>query len=204
MKEDYHEFAQKLIDYAWGEMFYYPSHEEIIDSIWDDSHEGDLLDKILWDKNIDKKARFITCEVFFRKDVFFMERHPAEEISGIYTNALINDYTGMANSWGLLYEEQDDGEVGIAFLTIGLESIPSLFSLLDNTDVSLMYHGSEEATIGNSRKYRIKDFAAYYLGGLLEIPLVFYTDCKKRDEQIDELKKEILNQYPELLKYSLK
>jgi hypothetical protein len=38
------------------------------------------------------------------------------------------------------------------------------------------YQGSKEATIGNAYGYRIKDFAAYYIGRILGVPLKYYPE----------------------------
>jgi hypothetical protein len=186
-------FSKELVARKFGEFFIYPMHNETIDAIWKDSYNHKLIDKILLDStnNVTVEAKFLACEIFFKKDIFFMQRHAPEEIAGIYTQALVNNYTGMANSWGLLYEHKDDGTVGIAFLTIGEKSIPSLVKLLDNENTTLTYQGSIEAVTGNSYGYRIKDFAAYYIGRIMGKPLKYYPKLDDRDKQIVNLKKEI-------------
>jgi hypothetical protein len=97
----------------------------------------------------------------------------------------------MANSWGLLYEHQDDGPVGIAFLTIGMKAIQPLCILLSDERTHLKYQGSVEATVGNRYGYRVKDFAAYYIGRITGKPLKYYRDLADRDRQIDQLKQEL-------------
>jgi hypothetical protein len=59
-----------------------------------------------------------------------------------------------------LYEHDDEGAVGSAFLTIGRTAIPALAKLLDDERTNLKYEGSAEATLGNGYGYRTKDFAA--------------------------------------------
>ncbi len=184
-------FARKLVAREFGEFFIYPMHDETIENIWSDSTNHQLLDNILDDATVSDEARFLACEVFFKKDILFMQRHPPEKVAEIYTQALSNDFTGMANSWGLLYERQDEGTVGIVFLKIGEEAIPALSKLLDDERTNLKYEGSKEATVGNGYGYRIKDFAAYYIGRILGNPLKYYPDLADRDEQINALKKEL-------------
>lgn len=185
------EFVKKLLKGEYGDLFAYPAHDQTIEKIWAESEEGALLDAILNDAKSDKKAQFLACVVFFKKDIFFMQRHPPQKVAEIYAHALANDYTGMANSWGLLYKHEDDGQVGIAFITIGEKAIPALFALLDNESTHLSYHGSIEATLGNQYNFRVKDFAAYYLGRIIGEPLQYYASPKERDEQIETLRKKI-------------
>jgi hypothetical protein len=180
-------FAKKLTDREFGEFFIYPMHDQTIDKIWSVPSHHRLLDDILGDATISNEAKFLACEVFFKKDALFMQRHSPEKVAEIYTQALSNDFTGMANSWGLLYEQQDEGTVGIAFLAIGEKAIPALSKILDDERTHLRYQGSIEATVGNGYGYRIKDFAAYYIGRIIGHPLKYYPDLTDRDEQINNL-----------------
>jgi hypothetical protein len=181
-------FARKLIAREFGEFFIYPMHDQTIEKIWADSRNHQLLDNILDDATVSDEAKFLACEVFFKKDILFMQRHSPEKVAAIYANALSNDFTGMANSWGLLYEHEDEGTVGIAFLAIGEKAIPALSKLLDDERTHLRYEGSIEATVGNGYRYRIKDFAAYYIGRIIGNPLTYYPNLADRDEQINNLK----------------
>jgi hypothetical protein len=183
--------AKELVARKFGEFFIYPMHNQTIDVIWSDPKNHALLDTILFDDHISLEAKFLACEVFFKKDILFMQRHPPEKVADIYAQALVNNYTGMANSWGLLYPHEDDGPVGIAFLTIGDKAIPALAKLLDDSSTTLKYQGSEEATVGNGYHYRIKDFAAYYIGRIMGTPLKYYPNTEDRDKQINDLKKRV-------------
>jgi hypothetical protein len=184
-------FARKLADREFGEFFIYPMHDQTIEKIWEDPENRELLDNVLDDSTISNEARFLAAEVFFKKDILFMQRHSPESVAAIYADALSNNRTGMANSWGLLYDRQDEGTVGIAFLTIGEKAIPALAQLLDDERTHLKYQGSIEATIGDGYGYRVKDFAAYYIGRILGKPLTYYPDISDRDAQIERLKKEL-------------
>lgn len=184
-------FVKDLIMGKFGEFFTYPIHNQTIEKIWQDSNNHVILDNILIDNTISDEAKFLACEIFFKKDIQFMQRHAPAKIAAIYAQALVHNYTGKANSWGLLYEHEDDGPVGIEFLTIGKKAIPALARLLDNDNMSLHYQGSVEASTGNKNNYRIKDFAAYYIGRIMGKPLKYFLDLSERDKQINDLKKEI-------------
>lgn len=182
-------FAQDLVNRKFGDFFVYPMHTKTIDKIWEQPNAQESLDQVLQNLNASTEAKFLSCEVFFSKDILFMQRHAPEKVAEIYTQALVNNYTGMANSWGLLYKHQDEGPTGIAFLTIGKKAIPALTKLLDDDSTPLSYHGSGEATVGNGYNFRIKDFAAYYIGRILGSPLQYYSTNSERDAQIEALKK---------------
>jgi hypothetical protein len=181
-------FSKKLTNREFGQFFIYPMHDQTIEKIWQDSSNREFLDQLLDDTEIPCETKFLACEVFFKKDILFMRRHPPGQVAEIYAKALSGNFTGMANSWGLLYEHQDDGTVGMAFLTIGKKAIPALSKLLDDERTCLNYEGSAEATTGNGYGYRIKDFAAYYIGRIIGEPLKYYSDTLDRDRQIERLK----------------
>lgn len=184
-------FAQKLVDREFGDFFIYPQHDQTIDRVWLEAAPPQLLDQILDDATLSTEAKFLACEVLFKKDVLFLRRHAPEQIAEVYAKALSHDLTRMANSWGLLYDYQDEGPVGSAFLTLGQKAVRALVKLLDDGSTHLKYLGSVEATVGNAYGYRVKDFAAYYLGRILGRPLKYYPTLASRDEQINRLKKEL-------------
>ena len=62
-------FAKKLIAREFGEFFIYPMHDQTIEKIWSDSSNHQLLDDILDDATISDEAKFLVCEVFFKKDI---------------------------------------------------------------------------------------------------------------------------------------
>lgn len=189
-KNETHVFAEKLTQGNLGEFFFYPMHDNTIEKIWQDENNHDLLNKVIEDHSTSTKSKFLACEVLFKKDIHFLQRYEPQMIAEIYAEALKNDYIGFANSWGLLYEHDDAGPVGIAFLTIGKQAIPALTELLDNENCPL-YIGSEEATIGAMSRFRIKDFAAWYIGKIMENQLTYYPDFDSRDRQIEHLKEQL-------------
>jgi hypothetical protein len=112
-------------------------------------------------------------------------------IAEVYAHALEQNLTGMANSWGLLYELDDAGPVGIRFVMLGEAAVPALVRLLDNAGAPLIYDGSKEATVGNAYHYRIKDFAAFYLGRIRRIPVTFHRELAERDQEIARLEQQL-------------
>ena len=184
-------FAQQLVDRKFGNFFIYPMHDETIDSIWRDPANHKLLEDIIEDDSVSDEAKFLACVVLDKMDVTYGTRHSPEKIVGIYAKALVNNFTGMANSWGLLYDQMDDGPIGIKFIAMRQYAVPVLLKLLDDERTTLTYQGSAEATIGNGYKYRIKDFAAYYLGRMMGKPLKYYPDLSERDKQIEKLKEDL-------------
>ncbi len=191
MNSDHKVLAQQLIDFQFGEMFICPMHDQTINNIWEASEEGALLDKILNDPEVPEKAKYIACVTFFKKDIFFLQRHTKETIARIYASALSENYTGKANPWGLLYEHEDEGTEGVAFLVLGETAIESLKPLLEDERINMEYEGSIEATIGNGYRYRVKDFAAHYIGRIRGKPLQYFEGYLQRDQQIELLKMEL-------------
>jgi hypothetical protein len=181
-------FANQLINEEFGEFFIYPMHNTTIDEIWSDTSNHSLMDSIMNDPDISMEAKFLVCEICLTKDRYFITRYSYIYLADIYANALINNYTGMANSWGMLYNHDDTGQTGARFILMGEFAIPVLTKLLEDDRILLSYNGSIESTIGNGYRFRIKDFAAYYIGEILNIPLKYFSEYTERDVQINELK----------------
>jgi len=178
--------TQKLVEDQYGYFFNYMIQDQIINTVWE-AAGADILKKILIDKEAPMKARFLVSEVLFTKSFGFVVEVGEELVAKIYANAMANNLTGMANSWGLLYEYNDEGPVGINWLLLREAAIPELFKLLDNETIH-MYHGSEEATIGNGYQFRVKDFAAYYICKIKNIEAVYHETHAARDIEIEKLK----------------
>jgi hypothetical protein len=121
-------------------------------------------------------------------DIGFLGRVDGRVVAEVYAEALAKNYAGHANVWGLLWENDQPGPVGVRFLMLGEAAVPALRGLLDNETLVDWYAGSEEATIGNAAQYRVKDFAAYYLGDLLRRPIPFHRDLAGRDLEIAKLR----------------
>ena len=80
-----------------------------------------------------------------------------------------------------------DEPAGQHFVALGEPAVPALVSLLDDT-TRLEYGGSKEATVGNSYAYRVKDFAAFYLSRIRNLPFDVVQDPAARDKAIDALR----------------
>jgi hypothetical protein len=191
MQNQTSDLARKLISRAYGEFFVLPAHEQTIERIWADPANRPALEALTADTTQPLAARFLAAEVLFARDFTFTSRVPGAVIAEIYAHALEQNLTGMANSWGLLYELDDAGPVGIRFVMLGDAAVPALVRLLDNAGSPLTYDGSKEATVGNAYHYRIKDFAAFYLGRVRRIPVTFHRELAERDQEIARLKQQL-------------
>jgi hypothetical protein len=191
MQNQTSDLARKLISRAYGEFFVLPAHEQTIERIWADPANRPALEALTADTAQPLAARFLAAEVLFARDFTFASRVSGAVIAEIYAHALEQNLTGMANSWGLLYELDDAGPVGIRFIMLGEAAVPALVRLLDSADSPLVYDGSKEATVGNAYHYRIKDFAAFYLGRIRRIPVTFHRELAERDQEIARLKQQL-------------
>ncbi|AFZ24173.1 hypothetical protein Cylst_1924 [Cylindrospermum stagnale PCC 7417] len=185
---DSNDLAEKLVNGFYGDFFNYLVRDDIIESIWNAPNSLQKLEHLIKDVNAPMKARFLACEVLFEKHFIFVPDVGSETVAEIYAQALLNNYTEMANSWGFLYEHNDEGPVGIRFVMIGIEAVPVLVKLLDNNDQSMLYNGSQEAMLGNSYQFRIKDYAAFYISKIKRIPVQYHQDPQERDAEIEKLK----------------
>jgi hypothetical protein len=183
--------AGKLMAGDYGKLFIYPQHDMTIERIWSAPGNPEALEALVKDAGAPGKARFLAAEVLFARDVFFIERAGRAAVARLYAEALVGDYTGLANSWGLLWEHNDVGEVGGRFLVLGEAAIPALTELLDDGKVVDNYEGSEEATIGNRYQFTIADFAAYYLSRIAGIAVPFHRTPAERRAEIAKLKDQL-------------
>ncbi|MEO1270185.1 MAG: hypothetical protein AAFX99_19025, partial [Myxococcota bacterium] len=101
-----------------------------------------------------------------------------------YGQALAQDYVGMANPWGL---PKTIGPLGERLLGLGEAVVPMLMANLSNDD-AVTYAGSEEASIGNAYRFRVKDLAAYYLALIRAEVFIIDKDPAARDDEIAQLR----------------
>ena len=179
----------KLVEDKYGDFFNYMIQKEIINTVWAEAGGVPRLKAIVIDENAPLKARFLACEVLLNKEFTFLAHEDVkyDRIAAIYTKAMVNNLTGMANSWGLLYEYHDVGHIGAAFLILEEEAIPELVKLLNNNKKPF-YHGESAATVGNAYRFRIKDFAAYYICRIKNLNCVYHKTRLARDAAIRKLK----------------
>ena len=165
-----------------------------VDSIWQIPDIEKQLEEIYLDRSHSSEVRFLAAEIILSKSNKYPIGNHAIVLSELYGTALLNTGTKTGsfrltgNMWGYLYEMDDVGILGNRFIQIGEKAVPELVKLLDN-DEQVLYEGSKEATIGNENQYRIKDFAAFYISRIKNIPVKFYQDIEKRDKEIERLKK---------------
>ena len=187
------ELERRLANDEFGMTFVWPQHDNTISAIWSLSGNPRLLESVLNDPRAAARARFIAAEVLFAKDFSFIDRTSRDGLAKLYAEALVKHYTGQANAWGLLWDGNDAGTAGGRFILLGDDAIPALVALLDDATVVDWYGGSEDATVGNGHKYRIKDFAAFYLGRIVAKPIAFHADPASRDHEITRLRDTLRN-----------
>ena len=163
--------AQKLVNDTYGMLFEYPQHELTLTRIWSEPGNAIELEALIDDTNAPAKARFIAAEVLFLYEPAFVKRHGAQKVARIYAVALQRSLIDHLNPWGLLWYNDSVGEVGSVLVRLGEASIPALIDLLDDYTILQGYWGSEEATLGNAARFRVRDFSAYYLSRIIERPL---------------------------------
>jgi hypothetical protein len=191
MQNQTSDLAHKLMSGAYGDFFVLPAHTQTIERVWADPQNRPALEALVADPAQPLDARFLAAEVLFTRDFTFAARVGAAVVADIYAHALEQNLTGMANSWGLLYEHGDAGPVGTRFLMLGEPAVTALSRLLDDAGSPLVYAGSKEATVGNAYHYRVKDFAAYYLGQIRRVPVTFHPELADRDQEIAGLKQQL-------------
>ena len=183
--------AEKLASDSYGDFFNYLIQDQIIATVWAEAGGVAPLKAIVINEDAPMKARMLANEVLLKREFTYLsdEDVKIDRVAAIYTYALANNLTGMANSWGFLYKHPyiAVGSLGSKFTILGEEAIPELVKLLDNETIH-RYHGSEEATVGNSYRFRVKDFAAYYIYRIKNIKAVYHETHAARDAEIEKLK----------------
>jgi hypothetical protein len=183
---------KKLIEIGYDALFQIHS-EEMENEVWKFGANKENIEQLAYSKKTSNLGRFFAAEILRHYDITLKKEH-YDILSEAYTYALkesnINsdNYIGInANSWGLLYEHDDTGYLGEQLLSFENAAIPHLLKLLNNNG-SVVYEGSQEAMLGNSYKYRIKDFAAFYISKIKNVPIKFYQDVENRDREIERFK----------------
>ena len=181
--------AERLESNHYGDFYNYALQEQIIQQVWAEVGGVGPLKAIVLTEEVSNKARLIAHEILLKKEFTYLRAKDVDisVIAQIYATALAQNTTGMANSWGLLYEHDDMGPVGYFFGHLGEEGIAALVPLLDDQNIYL-YHGSEAATVGNAYQFQVRDFAAYYISEILNEPSLYQADRAARDKEIECLK----------------
>jgi hypothetical protein len=159
--------------------------EAELDALWSENGAPQALSLLAIDPKAPALARFLAAEILFCKDRSYPPRQQKGQLASVYAAALTRNFTGTANPWGLpgilgsLLEEHIEA--------LGEAAVPDLAGLLDD-DRRVYYVGSEEATLGNSFEYRVKDLAAFCLFKIKGMPSKMEEDSRKRDKEIEKLK----------------
>lgn len=192
---DKDKIIEKLVNNSYGDLFNYIVRKEVAQKAIEDAGVEQLI-VIVQKEAAPMKARFFACEILEVDNISHLAVVPEQTLALIYAQALANNYTGYANSWGFLYEHDDEGTTGIMFLELWDKALPALIPLLDN-DTQHSYAGSREATMGNAYRFRVKDFAAYYISKITRIPVKYHNSLENRDKEIAALKVALKDYKPE-------
>lgn len=182
----------QLLDAGYPGLFMFGSNS-LVEGIWKNGNNKARLENIILSEASSTQAKFLAAEILGKFDYF-----PGTELNYILVKVYIealrntsensdNKYGLNGNLWGFLYELDDLGFLGARIVHFNLQATPYLKDLLDDDGV-VLYDGSREATVGNAYQYRIKDFAAFYLSKIKNIPVDFYQDFGQRDKEIERLK----------------
>jgi hypothetical protein len=125
----------------------------------------------------------LAAEILFRKRDNFPRADQCEVLASAYVDALKGATIG--NPWGLPGEL--NGPAGRHLVSLGEPVAKGLESLLAD-DGAVLYIGSQDATWGNRFKFRVKDFAAFFLSTIRKLPYTLHTEPSARDADIQELK----------------
>lgn len=181
------EVASRLVELGYVELFL-RLDEEAIDSIWDIPRVSEVLKALAIDSKAPPLASFLAAEVLFYKLDTYPPESDKRRLAEVYAMALRENFTAMANPWGL--PGSLDGDPGMHFIKLGEWAVAPLMSLLD-VESEVTYGGSREATFGNRYRYRVKDLAAFYLSRIRDIRYEVVEDPGERDKRIEELKAEL-------------
>jgi hypothetical protein len=178
------DLARELIDAGYIQLFMLLG-ETAADVIWRRPGAREALRRVLEDPALRAPASFLAAEVLFRKDPSFPTQSQVPRLARVYAAALAEQSTRMANPWGL--PGLMDGDAGRHLVRLGDAVVPELHRLMDD-DGDVVYGGSQEATFGNSYRYRVKDLAAFFLSRIRRIPFEVSPDPAVRDRRIHTLR----------------
>ena len=165
-------------------------------SVWRAGENRDPLREIVRSGDYSDLERVLASEVLFQNDVEYPPDRWDDVLGHVYARALAITGTGdrpivlTGNEWGFLYHGGGEGALGIHLLDAGTAAVRHLLPLLDDP-ASIFYEGSQDAMLGNSLRYRVKDAAAYYIGKLTGVPMQFHEAIGERDAEIERLRNRV-------------
>jgi hypothetical protein len=166
------EFVTYFRSTDYDELFFAGSYT-MGDSLWDADTTGKILQAIVADKKVDSCSRFFAAQILFDNSDWMPIGEEKMEVAELYARALKDNYTGVANPWGI---PDDDGDAGEHLVALGEDAVIALRPLL-TCNRSLFYAGSKTATMGKLYSYRVKDIAACYINTILDLKC--FLDKKK-------------------------
>ncbi len=198
MKTNYKEIEKTLIEIGYGKIFNSENSKQL-NSLWANGENLEKFEDIFESEDSTLLGKFLAAETLRYYEIKLDEKY-IDKLSESYvyalekTNMEEDDFIGIyANSWGFLYNHTDTGHLGKQLISFGESGVHHLVKLLEIKGI-VFYQGSQDATIGNSYQYRIKDFAAFNISKIKNIPITFYQDFDKRDAEIERLKEILANE----------
>jgi len=156
-----------------------------LNQVWRQPGAPEQLRRLALRSGAPSQPGFLAAEVLFARDPTFPAPADRGVLAPLYTEALRQNMTSMANPWGLPGDLA--GPVARHVLALGQAAVPAFAVLLDD-GTQLCYSGSKEATYGNSYDYRVKDVAAELIAELIGVPYPVHLDPQHRDAEIDLLR----------------
>jgi hypothetical protein len=184
--------AAELTRAGYGGLFLAGDHSSGA-AIWRAGANRDPLIEIVRDDSRSDLARVLASEVLFASDDGWPPEGWEDVLGRVYARALAATGAGdrplvlTGNVWGFLYRGDDAGPMGRHLLEAGHAGVRHLVPLLDDP-APILYEGSQDAMLGNSLRYRVKDAAAYYVGRLRGERIPFHEELDERDAEIDRLR----------------
>lgn len=186
------EVAAELSRAGYRGLFLAGDHS-LATSTWRDGENRDALMEIVRSERYSDLDRVLAAEVLFANEVGFPRSGWDELLGQVYARALAITGTGdrpivlTGNEWGFMYHGDDTEALGTHLLRAGAAAVRHLLPLLDDS-ASIFYEGSQDAMLGASLRYRVKDAAAYFIGKLTGVPMPFHQAIEERDAEIERLR----------------
>jgi hypothetical protein len=174
------DLAGRLCGLGYVELFHRAT-DEAVEAVWSEPGAPQRLRSLALDAAALPEARFLAAEILAWKRA---EPPAAEEkaaLGPVYAGALARNHTRFANAWGI--PGHGAGQAERNLVALGEAAVPALAGLLDD-DTPVTYSGSQEATLGNSYRFRVSDLALYFLREIRGEPLDVREEPAERDRQI--------------------
>ena len=184
--------AAKLANAYLSEMATALASDPQVNALWREQSDPLPYRMLVEDPHRPGAIRFGAALVLLSKSQDGFRATNPERIAQVFAGALKDDLTVWAWPWGRLWAGSDAvGTLGHVFLDLGRAAVPALKTLLDDETPRTAYEGSEEATEMAMRRYRVKDFAAYYLSRIINAKLPWEPRLAQRDQAIALLRAQL-------------